>query len=186
MSTVVIEPPTRIIEASDMPATIITGSALEAIIGAAQEAIDGPTGWVGRSFGRQTLETLIDAQAGRWMTLPYPPIASVVSVKSGETGSAVSYEVDASADKRIRVALSGKIVVRFTAGYDAGKVPEVARQAVIIAASHLANLDMSELSVRTEDVEGVGSTTYSVSNAALEMVEAVTRNLLRGLKVIRP
>lgn len=189
MTTVVIEAPEPIVTSADLPATRLAGPALDAIIAAAQEGIDGPTGWVGRCFGVQLLETVMEADPSRWLLLPYPPVIEVISVHV-LGGEAVSFDVSDDAERRVRINHRGRAVVQFRAGYSedegTGKVPERARQAVIIAASHLANLDMSELSVRTEDVEGVGSTTYSVSNAALEMVEAVTRNLLRGLRVIRP
>jgi len=57
---------------------------LQQLIAAAQNWIDGPSGWLGHSFGLQTLEMLFDGFPDE--PLPYQPITEVVSVTYLDTG----------------------------------------------------------------------------------------------------
>lgn len=103
---------------------------VEAFIAAATGHIDGPTGWLGRALGVQTLEARGD---GFWPSdyrLPYPPHIDVESVKYLDLNGALqavdpgAYELD---DRVISPAYGavwpsvrysrGAVQVRYRAGY---------------------------------------------------------------------
>ena len=54
---------------------------IEGLAEAATGHIDGPTGWLGRSLGAQTLEARMDNFGCGRINLPCPEILSIVSVK---------------------------------------------------------------------------------------------------------
>lgn len=86
MRVVVVTPPEPVVsldEAKDHlrveggdDDAVITG-----MIAAATAHIDGPSGWLGRAIGVQTLEARIDTFDLGGTVLPYPPVISVTSVK---------------------------------------------------------------------------------------------------------
>ena len=64
---------------------------VEALIAAAQGHIDGPTGWLGRAIGVQTLEADLDGFVYDRIDLPYRPIIDIVSVSYQESaGQAIT------------------------------------------------------------------------------------------------
>ena len=89
MSVRVIEPPAalvsleeaktflRILDDSDAE----TDNLLAAFIVAAQAEFDGPTGWVGRCFGEQTLEWT-EGPLGYEVRLPFPDLRSILSIEA--------------------------------------------------------------------------------------------------------
>ena len=88
MPVVVITPPTPAVTAAEAKMAGVFASTdadamVDALLGAAQAAIDGPDGWLGRSIGVQTLE-LRQPAFDRWrLTLPCGPVIEVLSIKYG-------------------------------------------------------------------------------------------------------
>lgn len=195
MSTVVISGPSPIVTPSDLTGSYEDDNlAALSAIAAVQGRIDGPTGWVGRSFGVQVLDTLMAVQSNTWQRIPYPPVIEVLSV-TDEGGNAVSFERDPVELDRIKFSSStGSVRVRYRAGYEwdeekekgTGVVPAQAKHAVIVGADRLMTLNVADMALKTETVEGVGSDTYTVSADAEAMIDGVITNLLSGLRIVTP
>ncbi|MEG3177046.1 head-tail connector protein [Sphingomonas sp. RB3P16] len=99
-------------------------SMVEAMIAAATGMIDGPTGWLGRAVGVQTLEARFDHFGCGVVRLRYPPIVDVTSVKViSETGSELTIAND------LYEQLGEKLVPAFDASWP---VPQFQREAVRI------------------------------------------------------
>jgi uncharacterized phiE125 gp8 family phage protein len=54
---------------------------IEGLLAAATGHLDGPDGWLGRALGVQTLEARLDWFGCLPITLPFPPLIDLVSVK---------------------------------------------------------------------------------------------------------
>ncbi|QTH21993.1 phage gp6-like head-tail connector protein [Rhizorhabdus wittichii] len=86
MRVVVVTPPTPVVSYAEAVVRLrLAGGAdeqgdVEMMIAAATALIDGPGGWLGRAIGEQILEARLDAFCAS-IDLPYPPIATIVSVK---------------------------------------------------------------------------------------------------------
>ncbi|QDZ10524.1 hypothetical protein [Devosia ginsengisoli] len=195
MSTIRISGPSPIVLPSELSGTYPDDDvAALAAIAAAQGRIDGPTGWVGRSFGVQVLDTLVTLQPGRWYRLPYPPVIEIVSV-TGADGAEVSFEADPVELDRIKISgPSGQVRVRYRAGYEldeetdegTGVVPAQVKQAVIVGAGRILAFDPQSVGLRSESVEGIGTDAYAAPDATEAAVDLVMSRLLSGLKVITP
>jgi uncharacterized phiE125 gp8 family phage protein len=125
---------------------------LESCVAAATDHIDGANGWVGRAFGTQTWDYVIDAfpcVEGGGIRLPLPPMQSVTYVKyiSPDTGlevDATGYTVDAYSDPGwVMPSTNGwpspmtainAVRVRFVAGYLI--TPPSVKQAIKLLAGH--------------------------------------------------
>lgn len=113
---------------------------VEGLIADARMALDGPTGWLGRSLITQTLELTLDEFPERKIELPYPPLQEVVSVKYTDANG-VEQTLDAARYRLVNASDHSKpyivpaygycwpvtrceeaaVRVRYTAGYgDAG------------------------------------------------------------------
>ncbi len=184
MRVVVITPPTPIVMPSDVPGAHEGDDPLVSLfVAAAQAEVDGPTGWLGRALGVQTLELTAD----EWpRVLPYPPFLELVSATAG--GVAVSGLAVASSGA-VTVppdAPAGEIVVRWKAGYDGLRTPPPpanAKAAVILATTMLRSIGREDVFVEQEQVTGVGSTTWTVSKEVSETIERTIGNLLSPLRV---
>lgn len=167
-----------------------------ALIAAVQAGIDGPTGWLGRSLGEQDLEFTI-GKLGRSIRLPYEPVRAIVSVKyrdadgAEQTIDAANYRLAGENRCLFGTGFSlpatdcapDAVTVTYKAGYEHDDVPANAKQAVIIGVQQLKPMGNQNLFLRQEDVEGVGSTVYTVSDAATQAVKAATDMLLQPLRV---
>lgn len=160
---------------------------LAAMIAAVTRSIAAPTGWLGRSLGEQTLLWTGSCFPER---LPYRPIVEVVSVEytapGGTTGTVDPADYRLVADRLIgewpAVANEPDAVrVTYVAGYE--EVPDEAVQAIILGAQYLRDLRAADGLIRSETVEGLGSTTYVVSDEAGSAVRRATEALLAGLTV---
>lgn len=160
---------------------------LAAMISAVTRSIAAPTGWLGRSLGEQTLKWTGSCFPER---LPYRPIISVTSVEytapDGTTGTVDPADYRLVADRLIGdwPPLANEpdaVRVIYVAGYE--EVPDEAIQAVILGVQYLRELHSAEGLVRSETVEGIGQTTYVVSDEAGSAVRRATEALLAGLTV---
>lgn len=183
MRVVVIVPPAPIATPADIPGGNTGDALLLLMISAAQAEIDGPTGWLGRALGPQTLELTAD----EWpCELPYPPFLELVS--ASVDGVPVA-GVTVSSAGRLRLpdgAPAGEVVLRWRAGYDGTKTPMVpanAKAAVILSTNMLRSLNRDDVFVEQEQVNGVGSTTWTVSKDVSEAIERTIGNLLAPLRV---
>lgn len=193
----------RVVQAPDpivSPADLVGGAdvaAAERAIAAATRTLDGPDGKLGRCLGPQTLELTLDGWCWNRI-LPCGPVIEIVSVKYFDADD-VEQTIDASEytrhDDRIwfgkafgRPCLGQPSIVkiRYRAGYDGettGDVPPEAIQAVILMAQHSLSTGAENLFVASEEVEGVGSTRYVVSDQADGLVRRAVDSLVSGLKV---
>lgn len=132
---------------------------VEGLILAATTWIDGPTGWLGRALGIQTLELAVQdfysSECGG-IPLPFPPVLDVISIKyrgadgTYQTLPASDYERDSGGVYPVSGSwpfVSGRgdnVLVRFKVGCasrnDAGEfvsdVPETIRLAVLLLVAH--------------------------------------------------
>jgi len=87
MRTFVVTPPAPIVTWAEADAHLkLSGDTTDqalilSYIAAATATIDGPTGWLGRAIGPQTLEARLDSFGCGSIVLPYPPHIDIVSVK---------------------------------------------------------------------------------------------------------
>jgi hypothetical protein len=169
---------------------------IAALIASVQAEIDGPAGWLNRSLGFQTLSMTTDAFCSS-MKLPYGPVSTVLNVfYRGADGG--EYTIDganyrlATDDTLVFASgfaipsvedVSDAVTVEYDAGYSADEMPANAKQAVIIGVQQLKPLMDQSVMIRQEDVEGVGSVTYTVSDASSDLVRRATERLLRPLWV---
>ncbi|KQT03208.1 MULTISPECIES: hypothetical protein [unclassified Rhizobium] len=175
-----------------------TDPVVAAQILAVQRSIDGPTGWLGRALGKQTLELSLETweRCGDYIRLPYPPLISITSVKYIDSSDVEQTVPDTDYLKTdfgiwFRPSfsapyLSGQpepIRIRYEAGYEADDVPEEAKQAVILMVQQLRAVGSENLFLRSEEVEGVGTTQYTVSDQAENVIRRACESLLQGLRV---
>ncbi|MFB2562433.1 hypothetical protein [Rhizobium sp. IMFF44] len=211
MPVQVITPPAPIVTPADIPGDHVADDAkIAAMIAAVTEDIDGPGGWLGRSLGKQTLELTLahpDRECSpkpfppRKISLPYlPVIADAVTVSYLDLNEVVqavapaSYKVFDNAvwfDQAFVfppvASAPDAIRIRYDAGYDGdgrnGAVPERARQTIILCVQDLMRLQASDFAVRSETVEGIGSTNYLDQDRVSAIVEKTCERLLARLWV---
>jgi hypothetical protein len=197
MGLAVIEPPSPIVLPEDVGAT--EGDvALAALIQAVTEEIDGPDGWLGRALGPQTLELRGCFSCGP-IFLPCPPTIEVLEVAYQGADDVemivgdADYRLVGSFLEPVGKGWSSLTRIRYRAGYDGasaatgrtGDVPERARQAIILAVRNLQSLGAENLFLRSEQVEGIGTTQYVVSEVAGKVIATAVDRLLNGLRVYR-
>lgn len=115
---------------------------IEAYVAAATAHVAGVEGWLGRSLGKQTLE-LRSCGFPTWLSLPYGPVLSVLSVKyddangDEQTLDPSAYVVHGgivcpAANTSWPATRSGleSVRVQYEAGYVDGKVPTPIIQAI--------------------------------------------------------
>ena len=206
MNIRVITPPEPFVTPADIAGDHASNDQkIAAMISAAIEEIDGYTGWLGRCLAPQLLE--YEGWFGTsypCIRLPIGPVLELVSLVI-EDASGTETIID-PATYRLR---RGDLLysegaawvrqpvhrIRYWAGYGerddsdptkwVAKVPERARQAVIMSVQHMKALDAENLFLRSEEVEGVGTMSYTVSDQAGAIIRDTARRLLSGLKVRR-
>lgn len=196
MTVRVISGPAPIVTPADVPGSHAADDAqITAYIAAVQAGIDGPTGWLGRSLGEQVLE-ITRAGFCRGIPLPYAPVLSMESVKYRDPNGVEHTVTDTNYRATVDTLIFGAgyafpatecapdaVTISYKAGYAASDVPASAKQAVIIGVQHLKALASDQsLFLRSEDVEGIGSFTYTVSEAAGLVIKEATESLLRSLR----
>jgi hypothetical protein len=207
MSVRVIIPPEPIVTPADIAGPHAGDDAgVARVIMAAQRTIDGPQGWLGIAIGPQTLELTSDAYCE--MRLPCPPLIEIEGINYLDEDDAEQVVDDG--DFRLIPATgviwfrSGfafpstngapdAVRIRYRAGYDGadvdsggtGPVPDEAKQAVIVLAQHMLSTGAANLFLRSEEVEGIGTRQFVVSDQADAVIERTVRGLLQGLRVYR-
>lgn len=147
MSVVVISPPAPLVswelaKRHLRETATYEDELIQSYVEAACAWIDGPSGWLGRSIGIQTLELRTNTFSGA-ARLPCGPVRKIVSVKYVDpAGQSVALAVDAfvlgvdglELPRGARwPALRGDgagVIVQYEAGYD--EVPKPVQQAVLL------------------------------------------------------
>lgn len=197
----VVVPPDPIVQPEDISGVTSGDEAVAALIQAVTEEIDGPSGWVGRAFGPQTIELSAACWGDRSIRLPYPPIIEIDGVTYTDPDG-VEQTVDGG-----DYALDGDLLwfrpswyapalgcvpwpvkVTYQAGYEddtTGPVPERARQAIILSVQHLRSLNVPSLYLKADEVEGIGRKEFTLSDQATKIIEQTTGRLLSTLRIYR-
>lgn len=200
----VIVPPDPLMTPAGVPGSHTDDDAdVASMIAAATRTIDGPSGWVGRSFGPQTLELT----ASCWEELEHLPYGPVIQVVSISYVSADGVEYDVSDDDWISdgesIYFSGSwshpplgrrrypIKVQYEAGYNGedissggtGDVPEEAKAAIIASVQQLIVARSEGLGVRSVEVENIETITYLDADKVSNIIKNATSCYLSGLWV---
>ena len=194
-----ISGPAPIITPADVPGSHDPADAsIAALIAAVQAAIDGPTGWLKLSLGAQRLELATD-RFSRSILLPCGPVTDIVSVayrdRAGESQAVNEADYRLADGNRCLFGTGFRfpdidcvpdaLTITYEAGFEGSLVPPNAKQAVVIGVQHLKAMSGQSLFLREERVEGVGSTVFTVSEAANAAVRAATDMLLSPLRMLR-
>lgn len=202
----VIEPPAPLLTATEVRARLGISDAdavLSPLIKAVCAQIEPPNGWVGRSFGKQTLEQrsewFADYRGCDYVRLRFPPLRSVESVKYIDSDGAeqtlddATYEV-LTVSERAALVYGGQwpdvrvgteaVRIRYVAGYDHDDPQlDAAKSAVALAVRNLRSLSARDLAISAENVPGVGSRNYIVSETASKVIGSAVDALLQGYRI---
>lgn len=184
MRFVVVDGPAPIIEPKDVPGKHAGDDAqVVSLIASAQASIDGPTGWLNRALGVQTIEMSVDCWPCR---VPYKPVIDVVSV---EVGGVVLEGVTVTRDGRLKapgIMPTGQIVIQYRAGYDKadnGPVPANAKAAVSLMVQDLLAGGSEHGGLRSFNVDGAFSEAYNSPDQVQRGRNATVEALLAPLRV---
>ncbi|RWC28815.1 hypothetical protein [Mesorhizobium sp.] len=201
----VIIPPDPIVTSADIAGAGAGNAAVDALIQAVTEDIDGPGGWLGRSLGPQTIELFVSS----WdfcRRLPYGPIIDIDGItyidsdgneqpvdggSYEKVGDCILFAPSWSAPDLL-VTRPLPVRIQYQAGYDGedisgggtGAVPERARQAIILSVQHLRSLQVESLYLKVDEVDGVGRREFTLSEQASNLVEKTCERLLSTLQVL--
>lgn len=196
MTMRVISGPAPIVTPANVPGDHSdTDADVTRMIAAAQATIDGPTGWVGRAFGKQVVELWLPWFPCDDLLLMGPVIGSI-SVKYLDRDE-VEQTVDAGLYRNAGNILLFKrafrapatacapdaVRIQWEAGYEDDAMPPQAQEAVILMALHAKAVGAENLFLRSEEVEGVGTLQYTVSDQAGSAIVKAVENLMDGLRV---
>jgi uncharacterized phiE125 gp8 family phage protein len=208
VSLTLVTPPVPFISAVTAKARLpaLAGVADAVVMSLVAAATAAAEAYLGRALGQQTWDWKPDLWNGGprvgwpwpYLQLPMPPLVSVGGVKYLDAAN-VEQTFDQALYYVTGVGWVGRIwlksiaswpamgdhpeplTVRFTAGYSA--VPEPLQWAVLMAASDLYSATGRDPAIRSESVEGVGSTSYVDATAAAEALGNATRNSLAPYRV---
>lgn len=193
----VISGPAPIATSADIPGDHDEADpAVTRMIAAAQRTIDGPSGWLGRALGKQTLEMWLEGFPCDGSVLLCGPVIGPISVKYLDREE-VEQTVDSAMYRNAGNDLLFKqgfrapstacapdaVRIRYEAGYESADVPPEAKEAVILMALYAKAIGVENLHLRSEDVEGVGTFQYTVSDQAGAVINKSVASLLSGLRV---
>lgn len=204
MPTRVMIPPDPILTPADVPGSHAGDDpTIAGMIAAATRTIDGPSGWVGRSFGPQTLELTVTCW-DELELLPYGPVIDIDAITYATTDG-VEQELDGAywtlngdlvsfGSSWSRPALAARrypIKVQYQAGYDGndpfsggtGDIPEEAKAAIIAAVQQLMLARSDGLGVRSVEVQDIETITYLDADKVSTIIKNATACYLSGLWV---
>ncbi|CDN52531.1 Hypothetical protein RG1141_CH01660 [Neorhizobium galegae bv. officinalis bv. officinalis str. HAMBI 1141] len=191
----IVTPPSPIVTSSDLIGYGGDQNTAIAIIAAVTAEFDGPYGKLRRCFGPQTLDLTVPQQRNRPIRLPCPPIIEIVSVTS----------IDQSGDEAVideagyklkngqlswldsaDIARCNLVRIRYRAGYDGvktGDLPAQIKAAIAMKANFLLRISGGAAFLRSEEVEGIGRTEYSIPEQATMAINSAADALVEGLKI---
>jgi uncharacterized phiE125 gp8 family phage protein len=154
MNVTVITPPQPIISWSEASTHLRLDdgddqqSYVEGLVAVATGWLDGPTGWLGRALGEQTLEARFDCWPSP-LRLPCPPLLAIEAASyvdpqgTDQQVTVTNGLLDLGPTPRVR-GQEGDVRIRYRAGYaktqdDAVTVPAPIRHAILLMVSHLFN-----------------------------------------------
>lgn len=154
----------------------VADTALDPLIKAARQQIDGWSGWLGRALVNQTWTMYLPAFRSV-IEIPLPPLQSIASVKYiASDGNEVTldpsdYRVVPGNPPGIEMVSSlptaacqdDAVRVSFVAGYgpDAENVPEPIRTAIALMVSNLRSMTSRDPRLSVDAVVGVSSKSYA-------------------------
>lgn len=209
MATVVLTPPDPILTPADIAGDHeATDPTIEALIAAATEEIDGPTGWLGRAIGPQTLRMTMDgfpcATSFRLSCVPVIDIDEIAYVDTAgatqilaDTGYALDRLsgkvrlVDATAWPATADQLDS-VTVTFQAGYDGypvaddgtGDIPERIKHAIKLMVQDMQSTQAATGGLKVDQVDGVSRREYFPTGIDTVVMSRTVERLLSGLRVI--
>lgn len=177
---------------------------IEAMIDAVTGTIDPATrGWLGRALRPQTWELRLDCFPGERIDIPYPVLTELTSIKYDSTAGVETTMVE-NTDYRV-FGLGGhdkayvttiyngtwptpraddeSVRIRFVAGYAGVAMPQAIKSAVALGVKHLISTGERSLYIAREDIPGVRSRQYVVSEAAGKAIETAIGGLLAPFRV---
>lgn len=182
-----------------------------ALIAAVQAEIDGPSGWLGRALGKQKLEFTAASfpcrdpiECHNFQLYPVVIPGSILMTYRDEDGveqtiGPENYRlvgdryVDFVRGYRIPPTECAPDAVKlvYEAGYNGtaiadggtGNVPPNAKAAVVLGVQQMKAISAENLFLRSEEVEGVGTFQYTVSEQASSIISKAADRLLNGLRV---
>ena len=179
MAVIVIDKPAPIAMPADVPGAHAANDPLVTMmLAAAQAHIDGPSGWLGRCLGVQTLEWSGECwpEEGR---LPYPPLIEVLSISYKDaSGAEKSLPINQLANPR---DAGSAIRIRYRAGY--ADPPANAKAAVILMAMGLTSFAEANGGLRGFTVEGAFSRQFNSPELVARVRTQAVENLLQPLRV---
>lgn len=206
----ITEPSAVVITAADARTMLSLGASdpadalLEAMIAAVVGEFDAASnGWLGRALCPQTWELRLDEFPIDEIELPFPVLTSLTSVKYDDTGGVERTLVEGTDyrvfglgghyNARIEPAYNAvwpmardedeSIRIRYVAGYAPAAMPPAIKFAVALGVKHLLSTSERNLYLSGEDIPGVRSRRWTVSEAAGKAIEATVGKLLSGYRV---
>ena len=179
MGVIVIVPPVAIASPSDVPGGHSSNDPLvKLLIDAAQGHIDGPTGWLGRSLGVQTLEWSGDC----WPSLlPYGPILDVESIQYTRVDGSVLTLPPSALETPEALPSASLIRIRYRAGYD--DPPAQAKAAVVLMTMGLMATSEANGGLRSFEVQGAFTRQFNSPELMARVRSQAVENLLQPLRV---
>ena len=204
MFAVVVEPPSAIVLAQEAQLLVPTfrddsEPRLDALLMAAQGALEPPS-WLNAALGEQTLLCTMDGWPGeRGARLPYGPAIEIVDIKfddgAEQTVDPATYELVGAKSLGARLMLKagqswpglpggGKVRVTYKAGHEADD-PKLApaKLAVCYSAMKLRSLSERDLSLRSVEIPGVATRTWTISETASMLIRETVEDLLSSFRV---
>lgn len=204
---IVVVPPDPVVTPADVPGNHAADDAMvTALIASATAEIDGPSGWLGRAIGPQTIELRMD-DFWHWnsFALPFPPaieMVSLVYLDEAEVEQTVSPADYGLAGQRLyaRSSFSTPTIgpdlegvrIRYRAGYDGGQlgspygttgdIPAPVRQWVILRATQMVAASAADPLLRSEATVDIDSVTYRTADE-ITGSDFLSQQLLSNYKV---
>lgn len=178
----------------------------EAMIGAVVGTLDAATGWLGRALALQTWEYRLDEFPADdcAIRLPYPPLVTLTSIKYDDSaGDEVTLDdeydfnvIGLGGHNRASVENvhdgtwptsrgdTGSVRIRYVCGYAPADMPPAIKAAVALGVKQLHSMSERNPYLSREEVPGVLSRAWDMSEAVGKAIEYATCGLLSTYRVI--